>query len=270
MTMDPFSFSAFRFLLSGVVLGVYVMLFAKSETKLSKGVWKLIFLNALFGVAMGQSLFMWGIKLSGAINASVLAISIPLFTLLVSYLRKQVVLNKFKIIGIIGAFIGVAFLKSEDIVKMNTQNLIGDLCLLGACFSLGFFISISKDLYSQCSAKLGSSLIFLVGGAMLLPLGLLMPASYRPDLMIENPYLMSIIFSVIGGTLMTYFLNGWVIKRVDPVKLSLFIYLQPVVASLMAYFYLGESLTIYKVVASVVIFASVLLSLKETSDRKAN
>ena len=88
--------------------------------------------------------------------------------------------------------------------------------------------------------------------------------------MTENPYFISIIFSVIGGTLMTYFLNGWVIKRVDPVKLSLFIYLQPVVASLIAYFYLGETLTAYKIIASVVIFGSVLLSLKEAPNRKAN
>lgn len=269
MVMDPFSFASFRFLVAGIVLGTYSFLFAKADKKLNAKMWKLIFLCALTGVAMGQSLFMWGIKFSGAINASVLSISIPLFTLLISYLRNQVQLNKFKIIGISGAFLGVLLLKSEDLLHWNSHSLIGDLCLLSACFSLGLFISLSKDLFSECSAMLGSSLIFLVGGTMLIPLGLGLQ-DIKFEMLFQNPYMISIIYSILGGTLMTYFLNGWVIKRVDPVKLSLFIYLQPIVASILAYMYLDESLTLFKIIASLIIFISVLVSLKETPNRKAN
>ncbi|MCB9095006.1 MAG: DMT family transporter [Halobacteriovoraceae bacterium] len=261
MVMDPFGFSCVRFLIAGTSLLVISFFLKKRAYHFHKKHLFLIFLCGFTGVGLGQSLFMWGIKYSGAVNASIVSVSIPLFTLFVSFLRNQITLTQDKIIGIIGAVIGVLILKSESILHWENKSLLGDICLLMACLSLGVFISLSKDLFTDFPVTLGSALIFLVGGLLLIPLG----SSYfeiNRELLFQFPYLEAFLFSVFGGTLATYFLNNWVVRKVDPLKLSLFIYLQPVVAALFAYFLLGESITLYKIGASVIIFVSVLYSLK--------
>jgi drug/metabolite transporter (DMT)-like permease len=67
------------------------------------------------------------------------------------------------------------------------------------------------------------------------------------------------VFSIVGATVITYFLNNWCLKRIESSKVALFIYIQPVVTAIVAYFTIGELITMRAIVASLVIFSGILL-----------
>ena len=52
---------------------------------------------------------------------------------------------------------------------------------------------------------------------------------------------------------MTYFLNNWSLRRVESGNVALFIYLQPVIAGIIGFFFLGEIVTLRMLISSLFI-----------------
>ena len=65
---------------------------------------------SLFGVVFNQLLFIGGLSLTKASNTSLLAVTIPIFTLIVGAIVGSEALRRFKIMGIVLAAIGVILL----------------------------------------------------------------------------------------------------------------------------------------------------------------
>ena len=73
------------------------------------------------------------------------------------------------------------------------------------------------------------------------------------------PTLYRVGFIIIFTSFMTYMFNLFAIKELKPTTLSIFIYLQPVIASSYALFVGSDSLNVIKVAATVLIFIGVYL-----------
>ncbi len=254
--MPASTFNFYRYLASGIILITLAYCYKKIEWKLLKKYWWLFLVSALSGTVCGQMLFAWGIDQSSATNASILSILIPLFTLLVSYFRKQVSINIWKVLSLIGGGIGVLLIKWQDLDDFFSNSSVGDLYIILGCLCFGITISYTKDFYRNVAVSFGTSACFFLGGLVLIPFT---PLSVSAELF-ETSYMSWFIFAVLGGTTIPYLLGNWSIQKVDPFTASLFIYVQPIVTSSLAYITLGEELTTIKIIASAIIFGSVLIS----------
>jgi drug/metabolite transporter (DMT)-like permease len=70
---------------------------------------------------------------------------------------------------------------------------------------------------------------------------------------------LAVLYIIVFPTAGAYFLNGWALARVSPSTVAVYIYLQPLIAFAAAPFVLGESLSYHTVIASLLIFAGVLV-----------
>jgi drug/metabolite transporter (DMT)-like permease len=87
-----------------------------------------------------------------------------------------------------------------------------------------------------------------------------------PDL---SPLLLgSAIFAVVGGTLMTYFLSNWALAHTHSTQVALFVYIQPVVAALFAWAWMGQPITPRMVASSGLVFVGVFLVLRHREVRR--
>jgi drug/metabolite transporter (DMT)-like permease len=68
---------------------------------------------------------------------------------------------------------------------------------------------------------------------------------------------MSISFVVFGATSIAYFLNNYSLKSVSPSVNGIYIYLQPLIASVVAIIFGKDELTISKTIAALLIMAGV-------------
>ncbi len=254
------SFNLYRYVLAGIILFIAAFIIKKVEFSKLKKYWVLFLISALSGTVIGQMLFAWGINYSSATNASIISITIPLFTLLVSTIRKQVKITKWKVLGLIGGAIGVALIKLESMGNFLGATSLGDLYLILGCFFFGITISYSKDFYTEIAVSFGTGACFILGALILLPFT---PLEVSTELWNAH-YLPWFAFAVVGGTVLPYMIGNWGIRQVDPFTASIFIYIQPVVTGVLAYFLLGEVLTSQKIIASVIIFISVLLTQKDS------
>src|SRR5262249_22483421 len=71
--------------------------------------------------------------------------------------------------------------------------------------------------------------------------------------------LLSVFYVIIFATFLAYLLNTYALKTMSPAVVSYYIYLQPVVAAIIAYFIEEEKLTLLHLISCLMIFSGVFL-----------
>jgi drug/metabolite transporter (DMT)-like permease len=213
---------------------------------------------ALLGVIINQGSFLVGLHYTTSTNAAILNTMIPVFTLLIVTLRGQEKATFKRILGFLSAFAGVLILRRIEDFTLSDETLIGDLFMLVNCFSFALFLTYSKNFVMKHDRVWTTAWMFLYGSV-----GLSLVAT--PDyLTFQMPEMTTVLwssaaFAVIGGTLLTYFLNNWTLAHAESSHVALFIYIQPVIASVLAWAYMDVPITLRMVLSSLLIFAGVLL-----------
>src|SRR5438067_2071937 len=122
--------------LVGIRVGVTAVVFATVQIfrgrfwlKKKEDYWKLAVLS-FFGVVLNQLLFITGLSLTKASNTSLLAVTIPIFTLIVSSIIGTERPRPVKILGLILAAVGVVLLIDPRNASFSSQTTIGDILII--------------------------------------------------------------------------------------------------------------------------------------------
>jgi drug/metabolite transporter (DMT)-like permease len=267
--IKPTTFASLRFLIAGATLYIFAAVEHKTLIPRIQGarVWGLLIALSVVGIALSQSLFLWGLKHSTSTNTAILSTSIPMFTLIIVALRGQSRLTWREISGFAISLLALMIFYDIRNVSMGSETFAGDGAILLSCVLMACYISYCKDLFARTSLLWGTTLLFVIGGLVLLP------NAYAEISALEDVppevFVYAFTYSVFGATLVTYFLNNWAYRHVSPALISLFIYLQPVAAAIAAFELLGETLAPRKILSACLIFAGMAIavsgSLKKTT-----
>jgi drug/metabolite transporter (DMT)-like permease len=257
---SAFGFASWRFIISGLFLLIYLKL-RGSSLKLERVHWRPLFMLSLIGLSFSQSCFLWGLKNTTATNTALISSTIPVFVFIINRLRSIGTWSKGKVIGLSLSFLGVLILRNVEDFSLSNQSFVGDLFVLLACASLGWLISMSKDFYTSVPALLGSAHMFWLGGFLLLPAWLFLSEPLIPG--VTGQFLPALLYSIFGATCLTYLLNNIVLTKVDSDVVGLFIFLQPVVATTVAVFFLGEVFTLRMAMSFFLIASGVLIVVRK-------
>ncbi|HLD98768.1 MAG TPA: DMT family transporter [Bdellovibrionota bacterium] len=216
---------------------------------------------ALLGIIINQSSFLVGLRYTTATNSAILNTLIPIVTFAIVTIRGQEKLTPTRALGFVFAFGGVLIMRKIEDFSLSDQTLIGDLLTILNCVSYGFFLAYSKSFFERYSRMWTTAWLFLYGSVGLTVLALPDWIGFKmPEL---SPLLVGCMaFGVIGATLLTYFLNFWALAYANASSVAIFIYLQPIVAAALAWLWFGDSVTLRTTLASLLIFAGVLLVMK--------
>ncbi len=216
---------------------------------------------ALLGIIINQSSFLVGLRYTTATNSAILNTLIPIVTFAIVTIRGQEKLTPTRALGFVFAFGGVLIMRKIEDFSLSDQTLIGDLLTILNCVSYGFFLAYSKSFFERYSRMWTTAWLFLYGSVGLTVLALPDWIGFKmPEL---SPLLVGCMaFGVIGATLLTYFLNFWALAYANASSVAIFIYLQPIVAAALAWLWFGDSVSLRTTLASLLIFAGVLLVMK--------
>jgi drug/metabolite transporter (DMT)-like permease len=255
--VQPFGFILLR-VLGATVLFWTVGAFLQRE-KIENSDFPRLFLGAVFGIALNQLSFFKGLSMTTPINASVIMVTSPILVLIFSSFLLNEKATKKKIAGIfIGLFGAVMLIVFGKEVGIATNAALGNLLVLLNASSYALYLIIIKNLTRKYHAITLAKWLYIFGLIMVIPFGiselslvewntLPMPAMYR------------IGFIILFTSFLTYMFNLFAIKQLKPTTLSIFIYLQPVIASGYALIVGSDSLNVIKVAATLLIFIGVYL-----------
>jgi drug/metabolite transporter (DMT)-like permease len=214
-------------------------------------------LCALLGVVFNQYLFLFGLKRTSAISATIIVTSIPIFTAVFSSLLGVEKLHKRRLAGIGVALLGVLTLIGSS--SLHGRQLLGDICIVVNCASYGLFIVLLHPLRAELDSTVTSAWVFGLGLLYMLPFGAV-EALRAPWASIPGPDWAALAYCVLFGTLAGYWLNLWALPRSGPTLIALYAYVQPIVASLLAGPLTGEKGSKRQLVSGLLVFAGVYLA----------
>lgn len=223
--------------------------------------WRLAILSFV-AVTFNQLLFVTGLSLTKASNTSLLAVTIPIFTLTVGSIVGAEKLERVKVIGIVLAAAGVLFLIDPRNASFSSQTTIGDILVILNSLSYGIYVATSKSIITRNGAFRSIMWIFVFASIICVPLGAFSFSSV--DAAAISPLIWFLILYVgIVATAAPYLLNAWALARVNPSTVAVFVYLQPLIGFLLAVAFLGEQIDFKFVVAAALIFAGVFFVIKK-------
>jgi len=220
--------------------------------------WPLLIVSSMLGLVLNQLLFTKGLSLTTAINATLLGTTIPVFTLLVGVILGADRATLRRLLGIALAAAGVLYLIGPGRAQFSPGTRTGNLLIISNSLCYGAYIAVSKNLMKRYTALTVIAWIFVVGCVITVPAAVI-SLSHISLASVPGKVWLAILYIIVLPTAGAYYLNGWALARVPPSTVAVYIYLQPLIAFVVAPLILGESLSFHAVIASLLIFAGVIV-----------
>jgi drug/metabolite transporter (DMT)-like permease len=260
--VQPFAFILLRVAGAAIVfwiLGVFVK---------SKGIerqdYKRILIAAFFGVGLNMLTFFKGLSFTTPINASVIMVTSPILVLIFSSIIIREAIGKQRIlgvfIGLIGAVLLIVYGHSSESVASN--RTIGNLLVFVNATSYALYLVIVKKLIAKYHPVVFVKWLYLFGLLFVFPFGIGELLEVQWQTMPVSIYVKA-GFVVLFTTCITYLFNLFALSKLKPTTVSVFIYLQPLIATIYALFVGSDSLNMVKIAAAICIFFGVYLVTKQ-------
>lgn len=218
-------------------------------------------LVSVLGITIFNGLIYYAGQTSSAINLSLIAITFPIFILILSRLFLAEKIGWNKLVGIILVSIGVLLLISKGQVSVLKQLTFvqGDLWMLLAAFIFSVYSMLLKRMPAGIKASEFQLASFILGLVFLVPFYLI-ELYVLPAQSFDNTALLSILYVGIFSSLVAFILWSKAIAYIGAVNAGMVYYSMPVFSGTLAVLLLGEAVTILHLYSTLFIFLGIILA----------
>lgn len=220
-----------------------------------------IALAAFCGVGFNMVTFMTGLEYTTPISAAVLMVTTPIIVLALSALFFKERLTRYSVVGILVGFSGAAMLilASSESSENASNPTLGNFLMFVNALSYSFYIILAKKLTAKLRLLTLMKWLYLFGFLLITPFGIKQGLAFDYSSASLEVYA-AIGYVVLFATFGTYMLNIVAIKNLRPSVVAVFIYLQPLLAGIIAVGLGKDSVTLVKIAAAALIFGGVFIT----------
>jgi drug/metabolite transporter (DMT)-like permease len=256
--IEPFTFAFYRFGISALVLLLINRLRGHRIPVEKKDYPKIIGLGFLI-IILNQTMYLTGQKLTGASHGALLFATVPIWIFLggLFFLKEKFIWRR--AIGIGLGLIGVVFIMASGAIEIDRNYLLGDLIILVAVLSWSAYSILGKPLVMKYGAFRITAYALASGSAMYFPFGLYRSLTFDYSGVTAGAWL-SLAYVALGVSVVAYALWYWLVKNMDITRLAVFHNIEPVIASIVAFIFLDETLTWSFIAGGIIVLAGVLIT----------
>lgn len=229
----------------------------------------ILFLGGLFGVVLNQGSFVVGLEFTTPIDAALVATLAPVMVMLLSamYLKEPITWKKTA--GVVLGGAGAVLIIVSGTLKVmpggNNSWIGGLLCFL-ASFSYAIYLVIVKPIINRYSTVTLMKWMFLYAALLCLPFGfgdVLHAKAFTAGAGLS--VILRLLYITLMATFVAYFMIPIALKHLRPTTVSMYNYIQPLVAAVAAILLGQDTMGWQKPVAAALIFSGVYLVMKSKS-----
>ena len=257
--ISPIALFCIRSLGAGALFWIISSFLPKE--KVEKKDYAKILAASLLAFFLTQMTFLIAIPDITPMDCSIVSSLSPIYTMFIAAyaLKEPITLRKAG--GVAISFMGVIYLIMNSVTSTGgteETSLIGILLMIAnsLCFSL--YLGLFKPVISKYSVITFMKWIFLFASAFSLPLAGRELATFDYSLL-SGMYLWELAFLIVCSTFITYFLIPLGQKRIRPTLVSMYSYVQPIIAIAISIWVGMDSLSWQKVLAGIMVFGGVVL-----------
>jgi len=217
---------------------------------------------ALTGVTLLYMFQFYSLRYTTASTGSILINTTVIFMAILSAAFLKEKLNASKIAGILVAFFGLFIIVSNlrlDIFNLNPQELLGDGLMIASAIIWAIYSIYSKKILQSHSPIIATTIVFGLGALYLAPFTLV----EFPSLTVMRVTWLgciSILYLALVCSSFAYVAWNRALSKVETVKAGMFLYLIPIITTILSHFFLGEEIGIATVVGGAFILIGVYLT----------
>lgn len=212
------------------------------------------------GFLIFSGLYFLGLQLSSASHAVVVFGAGPMITALFAALILKEALSLEKVAGIVITLAGVVVIVASSGTGLSSGSVLGDLALLGAITSWGFYSIYAKPLIATFGPIVVTAYSVMAGTLLLTPIALLTGMDLATLTMAPGDAWLGILFSGLVSTVIAYILWNRGVRSIGPTLTMVFSNLAPVWGFITAYVLRGEVITAWHLLAGACVIAGVFLA----------
>lgn len=255
--IKPYGFILLRVL--GATLVFWIVGIFLEKEKISLHDFLRIFVASIFGVALNMLAFFKGLSMTTPISASVIMVTSPILVLIFATIFLKEKATKKKLTGIfIGMFGAILLIVYGRDQITATNAAMGNLLVLVNATSYAMYLILIKNLTKKYHPLTLAKWLYLFGLILVIPFGIV-EFNEVEWLTLPVAAIYKMGFVVLFTTVLTYMFNLFAIRKLKPTTLSIFIYLQPVIASTYALIVGSDTINTLKILATLLIFVGVFL-----------
>lgn len=257
--IQPFGFIVLRVIAASILFWISHSLFIRE--KVQRGDFAKMALCAVFGVAINQLMFFKGLNLTTPINGSLIMLTTPILVLLISAIVLKERITKLKVLGILLGIAGALVLiwgNSSSVAPKAPNPLLGNIFIGINAASYACYLILIKPLMAKYHPITILKWVFSFGLLYVLPFGW---GEFRAIewATFTNNIWMAVVYVLVVVTFLAYLFNAAALKVVNPSVVGTYIYLQPLLAAIIAILAGQDSITWRLVAAAALIATGVYL-----------
>lgn len=264
--LSPLAIFCFRAIGAGGLFWI-ISLFMPRERVENKDYIR-IFIASMLGFFGTQMTFLIAIRLITPMESSIVSSMSPIFTMIIAAIALHEPITTRKAGGVALSFAGIVWLiiSSEYSAGANMEmstffqgdHIVGILLILANCIFFSLYLGIFRPLIGKYHVVTFMKWIFLFSLIPSLPfaIGEMLTedyAAWTPSFTAELLYL------IVCATFISYFLIPVGQKRIRPTLVSMYSYVQPIIAIAISIWIGMDELSWGKVIAAVMVFGGLAL-----------
>ena len=261
--IDPFALSVYR-MVGAALLFWGCSLFVRSEKVARRDIVRLFFAS-VFGIQLNQMLFLWGLSMTSPIDSSIIATVVPVLTMVLAmlFLREPITWLKAGgvLLGAAGALLLIGLSSQES---SQVSSWTGDVLCIVSAMSYAVYLTAFRDAIVRYSPVTTMKWMFLFA-ALVSVVVYWQPLVGVDYAALSGPTWGGIAFVVVCSTFVAYLMVPIAQRYLRPTLVSMYNYLQPIVAVLFTVAVGLDTFGVTKGFAALCVFVGVWLVTRSKS-----
>ena len=257
--ISPIGIFTLRSLGAGLMFWI-LSLFLPAE-KVEKKDYLKILAAAFLGYFVTQLTFLVAIPDVTPMHCSIISSMSPIYTMFIAAVVLKEPLSWKKAGGVVLSLCGILFLifnNASGTSGASESKLSGIFLMFLNSLSFSLYLGIFKPVIAKYSVVTFMKWIFLFSALMSLPLSLREVVSLEWT-KIPSVQMWELGFLIVFATFVSYFLIPFGQKRIRPTLVSMYSYIQPIIAIIISIILCMDILTWQKLMAALMVFAGVFI-----------
>jgi drug/metabolite transporter (DMT)-like permease len=254
--LEPFMLAGVRFLSASFLMFLIVKVSNKS-LKLSLVQLKNAAIAGFLFLAIGNGVVVWALSYVDSGLAALTIASQPLIVLLLLWILENKRIKLFSWVGVFVGLLGMYLLISQNQITSSPESLKGILMIIGCVITWGY-ASIFVGKAELPKNYLVNSAYQMFFGSLWL---ILMSMIKQEHWISPNEWEINVKWSMLGliifGSIVAFTSFNYLLRTVSPEKVATSTYINPIVAMILGYLVLKETISTQSVVAAVVLLTGV-------------
>jgi drug/metabolite transporter (DMT)-like permease len=253
-SLPPALFAGARFLLAGVLLAAYAHLAGQRLPRTRKE-WRTIAVVGVLLLVCANGLVVWSEQWLASNLAALIAATTALWLAAIGALGvRGHKLSRQTLFGLLLGILGVALLLLPD-GRLPDGYLPAAIAMLAATVAWAAGSIYVKHARPSTPPIMSAALQSLLAGAILSLIGL--GSGELPRWVWTRESALAVLYLAVFGSCFAYAAYVWLLHEVSPAALGTYAYINPLIAVLLGWLLLDESLSTWQWVAMIVILAGV-------------